>query len=131
MELDKKMGRILIMDDEHIVSESLSNLLGYFGYESSIAKEGNEAIILLHKGLEEGNPYNAAILDLIIDRGMGGKETVIEIRKLFPDMPVIAISGYSSDPVMANPNDFQFTDSICKPFAAATLIMKLEKYLQQ
>ena len=34
---------------------------------------------------------------------MGGRETVTEIRKIHSDAVVIAVSGYSDDPVMADP----------------------------
>ena len=79
---------------------------------------------------EEGNPFRAANIDLVVDRGMGGKETAIEMRKMDPTMPIIVASGYSNDPVMAAPREYQFTDSISKPFRAAQLIEKLEHHLQ-
>lgn len=60
---------------------------------------------------------------------MDGKETAIELRKLNPTMPILVVSAYSHDPVMAAPREYQFTDSLCKPFQSAVLIAKLEYYL--
>jgi CheY-like chemotaxis protein len=127
----KGMGRILLMDDEPIIRHTIGMLLQMLGYAVLSAKEGGEAIELFRKACEEGHPVNAAILDLVIDQGMGGRETAVEIRKLNPKVPILVVSGYSNDPVMAAPKDYLFTDSLPKPFRSAHLIAKLEYHLQR
>lgn len=124
------IGKILIMEDDRMVREAVCILLRAHGYSAFGANEGNETIDLFRNALLEGTPFNAAILDLIVDQGMGGKEAAIELRKSSPALPIIAASGYSTDPIMASPRDFGFTDSIGKPFRAAQLIAKLEYHLQ-
>jgi len=69
------------------------------------------------------------ILDLTIRGGMGGKETVLEIRKRDPDIPVFVASGYAEDAVVSRPREYGFTDSIAKPFTRKALIEILCKYL--
>ena len=71
----------------------------------------------------------AALFDLTIPGQMGGKEAVIEIRKICPDIPIFASSGYSEDAIMANPTEFGFTDSIAKPFKLEELSNLLVKYV--
>ncbi len=125
------LGRILIMDDERIVRESVTRLLQILGYTVVATRNGEEALAQFRQADEAGTPFAAAILDLIIDRGLGGRDTVVEMRKQNPTMPILVVSGYSNDPVMAAPKDFQFTDCIRKPFRSALLIGKLEYHLQQ
>ena len=71
----KGMGRILLMDDERIIREILVKMLQFLGYTIFAARNGEEALDLFRLADEEGKPVRAAILDLIIDRGMGGRET--------------------------------------------------------
>ena len=69
------------------------------------------------------------IFDLTIQGGMGGKETIEKIRKIDKDIPVLVASGYASDPIMANPTQFGFTDSISKPFRIDDLGKMINKTL--
>jgi DNA-binding NtrC family response regulator len=71
------------------------------------------------------------ILDLTIAGGMGGKEAIVEIRRIAPDLTVLVASGYADDPVMASPALFGFTDSICKPFGISELSGLLQKYCRE
>jgi len=127
----KGMGRILLMDDERIIREILVKMLQFLGYTIFAARNGEEALDLFRLADEEGKPVRAAILDLIIDRGMGGRETAAELRKLNPAMPILVVSGYSNDPVMAAPREYQFNDSLSKPFQSALLVSKLEYHMQK
>jgi CheY-like chemotaxis protein len=52
---------------------------------------------------------------------MGGRETIAELRKVDPVLPVIVASGYADDPIMKNPSSYGFTGSIPKPFTIAEL----------
>jgi len=78
-----------------------------------------------------GRPFAAIILDLTIPGGMGGKETIVEIRKLNTEIPVFVLSGYAEDPVIADPADYGFTDSLCKPFTMEKLSEMLNKNLKK
>jgi CheY-like chemotaxis protein len=56
------------------------------------------------------------MLDLTVRSGEGGRDTIQPLRKLLPGLPIIASSGYSDDPVMAEPAMFGFSASLRKPF---------------
>jgi two-component system cell cycle sensor histidine kinase/response regulator CckA len=58
----------------------------------------------------------AAIFDLTIIDGMGGKEAAHNIIALDPKARLIVSSGYSEDPVMANPKQYGFCERISKPY---------------
>jgi CheY-like chemotaxis protein len=130
---EKSAGRdrILLMDDDRCVRETLGKMLEFLGYTISAARNGEEAIALFQRAEEQGAPFSFAILDLIIDNGMGGRETAGELRKLKPDLPILAISGYSDDPALASPQAYQFDGSIGKPFLASKMVAELHHHLRR
>ena len=81
------------------------------------------------ESIEALNKLAAMILDLTIKGGMGGRETIAEIRKLDSHLPVFVTSGYAEDPVMADCGQFGFTDCIRKPFRLEELSQLLNRHL--
>jgi CheY-like chemotaxis protein len=123
-------GRILIVDDEHVIRDSLGSLLEMMGYETISADDGFQALQILkevHEG--EREPLKAVILDLTIPGGMGGIDTIEIIRRFYPQLPVFVSSGYAENPVMAEPQKYGFTASIGKPFTFEELAAILKEYL--
>jgi PAS domain S-box-containing protein len=122
-------GKILIMDDEEFVRKVACKMLGNIGYTVEPAVHGMDAIDLFTASFQGGNPFALVILDLTVAGGMGGKETVEILRRIDPDVRAIASSGYSDDPVMAQPQDYGFTASIVKPYSLEELSIVVEKVL--
>jgi PAS domain S-box-containing protein len=120
-------GTILVMDDEDFLLEIVGDMLQIMGYSVVTAKNGNEALRHFKLAEESGKPFVAAILDLTIPGEKGGKETVIELRKIKADAIIVASSGYSEDPVMSKPSEHGFTDKIVKPFRKNDLAELLKK----
>ena len=56
------------------------------------------------------------ILDLTVRGGMGGKETLARLLAIDPAVQAIASSGYSDDPIVADPVSYGFAASVCKPY---------------
>jgi PAS domain S-box-containing protein len=112
----KGSGRILIMDDEDAIRETVGEMLGKMGYDVAFARTGEEALEIIKKASDDNNPFLAAIMDLTIPGGMGGVKAIRQLRKTNTTMPVFVASGYSVDPVMSNPADYGFTDKLHKPF---------------
>jgi PAS domain S-box-containing protein len=119
-------GTVLVMDDEDFIREIFGKMLVSMGFGFIEAKDGDEALRILSEIAGRGESMAAVILDLTVPGGRGGKETIGEIKKIFPALPVFAASGFSEDPVMANPESSGFTDSIQKPFRR----MDLERLLR-
>jgi two-component system, cell cycle sensor histidine kinase and response regulator CckA len=63
-----------------------------------------------------GNPFRFAILDLTIPGGRGGKDVVQELLAIDPSTKMIVSSGYSEDPVMAEPAKYGFCARLTKPY---------------
>jgi PAS domain S-box-containing protein len=120
------MGSILIMDDEEIVLETVGAALVNLGYTVACAKNGKRALDLFRSRLDSGAPFAAVVLDLLVPGDMGGMEVAAEIRKISPDITIVAASGYSDAPAITHPADYGFSGSVCKPFRIAELLGKIE-----
>lgn len=80
--------RILIIDDEAAIRESLETLLGLEGYEVEIAVNGEAGLARI-----EENSYDLVLLDLALP-GKNGLEILPLIRERHPSLPVIMITAY-------------------------------------
>lgn len=123
--------RILILDDENIIRRSTGKILERLGYDPVLAEDGEKAVDLFREAEKEGRPFDVAILDLTIPGGMGGKDAVIELRKIRSDVLVIASSGYSNDPVMADFKKYGFNDILNKPYTVELLSQVLQRILKK
>jgi DNA-binding NtrC family response regulator len=82
-------GRILIVDDEHEIAQQLGYLLHREGLTPLLAKNGTEALKLVHAG----DP-DVLLADLRMP-GMDGMELMRKVREIDPELPVILITGYA------------------------------------
>jgi two-component system, cell cycle sensor histidine kinase and response regulator CckA len=126
----KGKGRILIMDDEEFIREIAKETLKNLGYEAILATCGEDAISLVKYSIVEQKPFDAVILDLTVIGAMGGKETIKKIRELDPNIKAVVSSGYSNDPVMADPQAFGFLNKIKKPYLKQELAEVLFRVLR-
>ena len=126
-QLHAARGKILVMDDEAIVRESMLEILNFAGYEVECAKEGTEAIEAYVKAKASDEPFDLVIMDLTIPGGMGGKETIERLKKIDPEIKAIVSSGYSNDPVMANFRAYGFEGAVSKPYKVAEIVDTLYK----
>lgn len=124
-------GRILFMDDEAFIRDLAMSLLSHLGYEPTFAREGNEAIEAYRNALREGAGFDAVILDLTVVEGMGGKECIRELKKIDPHVRAIVSSGYSNDPIMADPGKYGFSALIAKPYNIQSLSTVLKKTIKK
>jgi two-component system, cell cycle sensor histidine kinase and response regulator CckA len=122
-------GLVLVMDDDDMVRRVASNMLSHLGYEVIAASDGVEAVEQARSLLGDGKQLRAALLDLTVRSGQGGRETVAPLRTLVPDLAIIASSGYSDDPVMADPERFGFSASLQKPFRISELAELMARFL--
>jgi PAS domain S-box-containing protein len=115
--------RILLMDDEQMILDIVSRMLGHLGYEVATCTDGSQAIAAFAKAKSQNEPYEVVMMDLIIPNGVGGQDAVHTIKKIDPNARVIASSGHLEHPVMLDHKKFGFNAVLEKPY-------KLEK-LQQ
>lgn len=128
-ELIAGTGRIIIMDDEPDIRDILGKMLIHLGFDVDQTSEGNELIARYQEAQRRGQRYALAIVDLTIPGGMGGKETVRRLKAIDPEVIALVSSGYSNDPVMAQPEQFGFKGVIVKPYNLSDLSRVLSRVL--
>lgn len=122
--------RILFMDDNETVRLLGASMLESFGHTVALAEDGREAIEKYARAKNSKESFDLVIMDLTVPGGMGGKEAVKEMLALDEDARVIVSSGYSSDPVLANHEDFGFCGCLVKPFEMMTLKKELDRVMK-
>ncbi|MCF7803414.1 MAG: response regulator [Candidatus Marinimicrobia bacterium] len=122
--------RILAMDDEDAVRQVVRDMLEILGYKVITAKNGEEAVTSYQEAMENENTFDAVILDLTIQGGMGGKETIEKLQEIDPDVRAIVSSGYSNNPIMANYEEYGFRGMVPKPYKLNEMQTVLRKVVQ-
>jgi CheY-like chemotaxis protein len=112
---------ILLMDDEEFIRDIGAIALEEIGCELVVVSNAAEAIDCFEKRQCEGKSFDLLILDLTIPGGMGGLQVLQELLTLDPALNAIASSGYSDDPVMADPLKFGFKAKLAKPYLKTAL----------
>ncbi len=110
------LKRILIMDDEATIRTLLEQSLHLMGFEVFSVACGEEAVAAYGQAAQENAPFDAVIMDLTVQGGMGGEEAAALIGKAYPGAVIIVTSGDASAPAMEYCEDFGFKGHICKPF---------------
>jgi two-component system, cell cycle sensor histidine kinase and response regulator CckA len=115
-EIQTGTAKILVMDDEELVRSICAEILLNLGYDVETASHGEEAISMFNNALDSEKRFDLVIMDLTIPGGLGGKETLMRLKKLDPTIKSIVASGYSNDPVMANYKEHGFDEVLTKPY---------------
>ncbi|MBA3014808.1 MAG: PAS domain S-box protein [Proteobacteria bacterium] len=119
--------KILVMDDELMIRELTQAMLTQLGCQVvDTAVDGKEAINLYRHAIEQNAPYDLVLLDLTIPGGMGGKETMEQLRQIDPDVKAIVSSGYSSDASMTSYQQYGFKAVIPKPYQLQQFISTIQ-----
>ncbi|MDI9631778.1 MAG: sigma-54 dependent transcriptional regulator [Acidobacteriota bacterium] len=116
---------ILIVDDEEIVRDALSDLLRREGFQPQAVRTGEEALLLL-----EREEVDVILLDIMLP-GMGGFEVLRQIRSRDPDQVVIVVTAYSSiEGAITAMRDGAF-HYISKPFKNEEVVLTIRRGLEQ
>jgi CheY-like chemotaxis protein len=120
------MTRILVIDDEESVRTVLRQMLEKEGYEIEDAENGAVGLKLLHDHLPA-----LIITDLFMPE-KEGIETMIEVRKHFPQVKIIAISGggrMGKLDLLPMSESFGAQRTLVKPFERKELLETVKEVL--
>jgi two-component system, NtrC family, response regulator AtoC len=117
--------RILIVDDEEIVRESLSGWLEKDGYTVETAADGFVAVERLRAA-----PWSILLVDLKMP-GMDGLQVLEAARKLQPDASVVMITAYATVETAVKAIKIGAADYIVKPFDPEELSLIIQKIVGQ
>lgn len=110
--------RILVMDDEEIMRDTLGQILREMGHVVELHSKGESALVSYYDGLKNKKRWDLVLLDLTIPGGMGGRETFAAMRQIDPTVCAIVMTGYTNDEIMRNYASVGFHDALPKPFTA-------------
>jgi CheY-like chemotaxis protein/glycine cleavage system H lipoate-binding protein len=116
VELDSPKARILAVDDEKIILDSLRKMLVLGGYSIDTVESGEEALGLISK-----RDYDFLFTDLKMP-GMDGVEVTKAVRHLRPDIDVIVITGYGTIETAVETVQYGAMDYVEKPFTEDELL---------
>jgi DNA-binding NtrC family response regulator len=117
--------RILVVDDETIVCESCQRILEEEGYEVECAYGGKEAFEKV-----KADPFDIVITDLKMP-GIDGMEVLRTLRKDYPDVVVVMITGFSTVETAVEAMKLGAFDYIPKPFTPDEVSVVVKKALEK
>jgi DNA-binding NtrC family response regulator len=117
--------RVLVVDDEEIVRESLGGWLEKDGYLVASAPDGRSAVERM-----KGEGWNVVLVDLKMP-GMDGLQVLEEARKLQPDAAVIMMTAYATVDTAVAAMKLGAFDYLIKPFDPEELTLLLKKVVAQ
>ncbi|HEX2951735.1 MAG TPA: HD domain-containing phosphohydrolase [Armatimonadota bacterium] len=117
--------RILVVDDEDVVREPLTEALGWVGYAADGAASVDEALDLLNQ-----NQYDLLFCDLVMPGANGF--TLMEVaRRKYPSLPVIVLTGHATVDLTQKAIRLGAQDFIIKPFSVRELPFIVERNLER
>ena len=120
-----KKEKILVIDDEKIVRESLFHWFEEEGYIVEIAEDGESALRLFEKG-----KYDLLLVDMKMP-GISGLEVLKKVKSIDPDSIVILITAFASVPTAITALKDGAYDYVTKPVDPDELAHLVKKALDQ
>jgi len=116
-----KLKPILLVEDDQRLREALAETLRLSGFKVVLAGDGSEALQVL-----AGTAVAAVVTDYQM-QPMDGSALLARVRERWPQLPVLMTTAYGSIEHAVASMMAGATDYLVKPFAAQTLVAKLER----
>lgn len=120
----KKKIKVLVIDDEAVIRESLQAWLSDVGHRVFTAENGSEALELIEK-----EKPNVAIVDLVMP-GISGIELLKKAKELCPGIEVIIVTAYGSIATAISAMKEGAYDYIEKPFSPEKVELLVERLVK-
>ncbi len=116
---------ILIVEDEKAVRKLTRRILSSAGYKVLSAANGGEALLECERHADK---IHLVLTDVVMPR-MSGKELSARLTKVFPDLKVLFMSGYTDDAIVHHGILDEGTHFLAKPFTSPDLLKKIRTVL--
>jgi two-component system, OmpR family, response regulator MprA len=122
---DQHPPRVLVVDDDRAVRESLRRSLEFNGYQVSLASDGAEALACI-----AGSAPDALVIDVMMPR-LDGIEATRALRTAGNDLPILVLTARDSVGDRVDGLDAGADDYLTKPFALEELLARLRALLRR
>ena len=120
--------RILVVDDEASIRELLSKTLALAEYEVDTAPDGPTALQRLKMRQQIDGGFNLLIADLKMP-GMDGLTLIRQVRQVAADLPIIIITGFSTESSAIEAVNLGVAGYLTKPFRVPQVLAAAAKAL--
>lgn len=111
-------GTILVVDDDPTIREFAGAVLSGAGYTVVTAVDGEEALAKLRRDTMQ---FDAVLLDLTMPK-LDGEDTLMALRMISPNLPVVLTSGYGEQAIVQRFVGRGLADFLPKPFVSEALL---------
>jgi CheY-like chemotaxis protein len=116
-------GRILVVDDDASILNTVRVVLQRAGYDVLVAANGSEAIALLAQN-DGADSINAVLCDLDMPK-MKGVELITQTHSQYPNIPIVVLSGTTDEDFLNGIGQQGVSDWLRKPVTNTTLLAKV------
>ena len=113
--------RILVVDDDPGMTETLADILRDMGYDVAVAGDGYRALEMAGE-----KSFDLALLDIRMP-GLNGVETLRELKRANPSIKVLMMTAYSKDDLVLEARDGGAEDVVQKPLDIEGLLKFIEE----
>ena len=118
-------SRVLVVDDEDALRMVLSSELSSSGYEVATASDGDEAITVI-----QNKKFDLVLLDIKMPK-IDGFEVLKFIKKNYPAMKVIMLTGFADLKNAIESKKHGAEDFVSKPYDLVDLLTTIERVLSE
>ncbi len=119
-------GTVLLVDDEHMVRDTVAAMLEHIGFKVLSAYDGQHAVELFEKHLRD---IELVLLDVTMPH-MAGEDAYRILRSMRSDVPIVVMSGYSQKQLQGKFADDGVAAFIQKPFSVPAILKLIRRVLE-
>jgi CheY-like chemotaxis protein len=123
--MDDAKGHILWVDDEIELLRPHIRLLAERGYAVETASNGEDALTMVRQ-----SGFDLVFLDEMMS-GMGGLETLAEIKEMRPNLPVVMVTKNEEESLMEGAIGGKISDYLIKPVNPSQVLAACKKFLEK
>jgi len=117
---------VLLVDDDPGIRKVARRILSQAGYRVLVASGAAEALDIAGR---QGDALDMLVTDIVMP-GLDGRALADELRRRFPRLRVLFVSGYTRDAIARRGVLDSGTNFLQKPFTAATLLARVRGVLE-